>query len=68
MDLAQAAEMCNRTPGLMSTLPPAGQAAELVTRARALASGSAAVEARVLTAEAFRGWTRSPRSSWPAAS
>jgi predicted ATPase/DNA-binding CsgD family transcriptional regulator len=55
MDLAQAAEMCNRTPGLMSTLPPAGQAAELVTRARALASGSVAVEARVLTAEAFRG-------------
>ena len=26
MDLAQAAEMCNRTPGLMTTLPPAGQA------------------------------------------
>ena len=55
MDLAQAAEMCNRTPGLMSALPPAGQAAELVARARALADGSMAVEARVLAAEAFRG-------------
>ena len=34
-------------------LPP--QAAELVARARALADGSMAVEARVLAAEAFRG-------------
>ena len=55
MDLAQAAEMCNRTPGLMTTLPPAGQADELLARARALAGGSVAVEARLLTAEAFNG-------------
>jgi predicted ATPase len=55
MDLAQAAEMCNRTPGLMTTLPPASQAAELLAQARALAGGSMAVEARLLTAEAFSG-------------
>ena len=53
MDLAQAAEMYNRTPGLMATLPPAGQAGELLARARALAGGSVAVEARLLTVEAF---------------
>jgi hypothetical protein len=47
--------MCNRTPGLMTTLPPAGQAGELLARARALAGGSVAVEARLLTAEAFNG-------------
>ena len=54
-DLAQAAEMCNRTPGLMATAPPDGQAGELLARARALADGSVAVEARLLTAEAFNG-------------
>ena len=55
MELAQAAEMCNRTPGLMATAPAGGQAGELLARARALADGSVAVEARLLTAEAFNG-------------
>ena len=55
MDLAQAAEMCNRTPGLMTTLPPAGQADELLARARALATGTSRRQARLLTAEAFNG-------------
>ncbi len=55
MDLARAAEMCNRTQGLMATAPPPGQAGELLTRAWALSDGSVTVEARLLTAEAFSG-------------
>jgi len=55
MDLAQAAEMCNRTPGMMATAPPKGQADELLARGWALAEGNVAAEARLLTAEAFNG-------------
>lgn len=55
MDLAQAAEMCNRTVGLMATAPADGQADELLARGRALAGGNVAAEARLLTAEAYTG-------------
>ena len=55
MDLAQAAEMCNRTRGLMATAPAAGLADELLARGRALAGGNVAAQARLLTAEAFNG-------------
>ena len=55
MDLARAAEMCNRTRGLMATAPPPGQASELLAQAGALSDGSVAVAARLLTAEAFNG-------------
>ena len=66
MDFAQAAEMCNRTPGQMATAPPDGQAGELLARPRALADGSVAVEARLLTAEAFNGDDIDPvTASWP---
>ena len=65
-DLAQAAEMCNRTPGLMATAPPDGQAGELLARARALADGNVAGPAT--RSPRARRLTSSPRSSWPAAS
>ena len=55
MDLAQAAEMCNRTRGLMATAPAAGLADELLARGWALAGGNVAAQARLLTAEAFNG-------------
>src|SRR5258708_38565949 len=52
-DLAQAAEKCNPTPGLMTTLPPPGQADELLARARALAGGNPTGEPPLLTPPAF---------------
>jgi hypothetical protein len=54
-DLAQAAEMCGRTAGFMATAPADGLRGELLVRGWALAGGSAAAEARLLTAEAFNG-------------
>ena len=55
MDLAQAAEMCNRMPGLMATRRRDGQADELIARGQALAGGDLAAAARLLTAEAYNG-------------
>jgi hypothetical protein len=55
MDLAQAAEMCNRMPGLMATRRRDGQADELIARGEALAGGDLAAAARLLTAEAYNG-------------
>ena len=55
MDLAQAAEMCNRMPGLMATRRPEGQADELIARGEALAGGDLAAAARLLAAEAYNG-------------
>jgi hypothetical protein len=55
MDLAQAAEMCNRMPGLMATRRRDGQADELIARGEALAGGDLAAVARLLTAEAYNG-------------
>src|SRR6266487_264818 len=62
-DLAQAAEMCNRTRGMMATLPPDGLADELLTRGRALAGESVAAQARLLTAEAFNGDDTDPATA-----
>ena len=54
-DLAEAAEMIGRTPGLMATAPAAGQAQALLTQGWALARAdrTVAAEARLLAAEAF---------------
>ncbi len=52
-DLAVAAELINRQPGLMATPTRADEAAALLTRARVLAAGDPVAEARVLTAEAY---------------
>ena len=54
-DLAVAAELINRQPGLMATPIPAGEAGALLTEAWVLAAGDAAAEARVFTAEAYAG-------------
>jgi predicted ATPase/DNA-binding CsgD family transcriptional regulator len=54
-DLAQAAELCGRGPGMMATAPADGLADELLARGWALAGGSVAAEARLLVAEAFNG-------------
>ena len=54
-DLAEAAEMIGRTPGLMATAPADGQAAALLARGWALARAdrNVAAEARLLAAEAY---------------
>ena len=53
MDLARAAELVGRGPGIMAVPPPAGEAARLLSRARPLADGLPAAQSRILTAEAF---------------
>ena len=60
MDLARAAELINRGPGLMATAPPVGEVDALLAEAWALAAGDPAAEARVLTAEAFNGADTDP--------
>jgi predicted ATPase/DNA-binding CsgD family transcriptional regulator len=60
VDLARAAELIDRAAGLMATPPPAGAATELLTRARMLAVGDPAAEARVLASEAFHGGDGDP--------
>ena len=51
-DLAQAADVLNRFPGFLLTVPPDGAAEALLTEARPLARGNPAAEAQVLAAEA----------------
>lgn len=51
-DLAQAADVLNRFPGFLRTVPPDGTAEALLTEARPLARGNPAAEAQVLAAEA----------------
>jgi predicted ATPase/DNA-binding CsgD family transcriptional regulator len=51
--LAQAAELVNRGPGLMPEPLPAGAAAQLIAEASVLADGDLAAEARVVIAEGF---------------
>ena len=60
VDLARAAELILRGPGLMATAPPVGEVDTLLTEAWALAAGDPAAEARVLTAEAFNGADTDP--------
>ncbi len=57
-DLARAAELINRAPGMMATradLPGDGEVQELLAQGWALAADDAGAQARLLTAEAFRG-------------
>jgi predicted ATPase/DNA-binding CsgD family transcriptional regulator len=60
MDLARAAELIRRGPGIIATLPPEGEVARLIDRARPLAAGDPAAEGRILTAEAFDADERDP--------
>jgi predicted ATPase/DNA-binding CsgD family transcriptional regulator len=53
VDLARAAELINRGPGLMATRPATGEAEALLAEASELAAGDLSAEARTLTAEAF---------------
>jgi predicted ATPase/DNA-binding CsgD family transcriptional regulator len=52
-DLAEAAEMLGRAPGLMATARPAGLAHELIARGQGLATEDVAARSRLLTAEAY---------------
>ncbi|WP_170225575.1 AfsR/SARP family transcriptional regulator [Pseudonocardia cypriaca] len=61
-DLAQAADVLNRFPGLLRTVAPDGAAEALFTEARPLASGNPAAEAQVLAAEAALIPDLDPRS------
>ncbi len=62
MELARAAELIRRGPGIIAALPPAGEVERLLERARPLAAGDAGAEARILTAEAFSLDEREPRA------
>ena len=53
MDLARAAELVGRGPGIMAVPPGPGELERLLSMARSLAGGDAAAESRILTAEAF---------------
>ena len=53
MDLARAAELIGRGPGIMAVVPPPAEVERLLARARPLAAGDPAAEGRILTAEAF---------------
>jgi predicted ATPase len=53
MELARAAELIRRGPGIIGVLPSPADLARLLDRARPLVQGDAAAESRLLTAEAF---------------
>jgi predicted ATPase/DNA-binding CsgD family transcriptional regulator len=59
-DLARAAELINRGPGLMPTPRAAGEVDALLSEAWALAAGDPAAEARTLNAEAYNGTELDP--------
>jgi hypothetical protein len=59
-DLAVAAELIVRRPGMIPTPAPAGELDALLTAARALAAGHPAAEARVYATEAFVGANTDP--------
>ena len=65
MELARAAELIRRGPGIIAALPPAGEVERLLERARPLAAGDPAAEARILTAEAFNLDERDPEAQAP---
>lgn len=60
MDLARAAELVGRGPGIMAVPQPTSEAERLLSRARPLADGDPATESRILTAEAFARDERDP--------
>jgi len=61
--LARAAELIHRGPGLMATPPNPDEVGELLGRAWELGAGDDAAEARVFTAEAYRGVSMDPVSA-----
>ncbi len=63
MDLARAAELINRGPGLMATPAEAGQVTALLAEAAPLAAGDPAAQARTLAAEAFSHADTDPASA-----
>ena len=65
MDLARAAELIGRGPGIIATPPTAGEVERLLEQARPLADGDPAAEARILTAEAFNLDERDPEAQAP---
>ena len=52
-DLARAAELIGRGPGIIARLPPPEEVERLLGRARPLAGGDPGAGSRILTAEAF---------------
>ncbi len=60
--LARAAELIGRGPGIIPTLPPDGEVERLLERARPLVGGDPATEARVLIAQAFALDERDPEA------
>ncbi len=60
MELARAAELISRGPGIIASLPPDGEVLRLLERARPLVAGDTAAEGRLLTAEAFHIDEREP--------
>ncbi len=61
-DLARAAELIRRGPGMIAILPPEGEVERLLDLARPLAGGDPSVDSRILTAEAFNTDERAPRT------
>jgi predicted ATPase len=59
-DLARNAELINRAPGLMATVPAVAEVKALIAEGWALAGGDLAAQARLLTAEAFNGAIADP--------
>ena len=59
-DLAQAAELINRAPGMMAVQPSPEVVDALLSRAGDLADGDPRAEARVLVADAYRGAEADP--------
>ena len=62
LDLARAAELVGRGPGIMAVPPPPGEVDRLLSRARPLTGGDPAVESRILTAQVFALDTLDPRA------
>jgi predicted ATPase/DNA-binding CsgD family transcriptional regulator len=60
MELARAAELIGRGPGLMSVVPSQAEVERLLARARPLAAGDPSAEGRILTAQAFAEDERKP--------
>ena len=60
MQLARAAELVGRGPGIIAVLPPPEYVEDALARARQLAGGDPATEGRILTAEAFSMDERDP--------
>ncbi|MFC5175200.1 ATP-binding protein [Nocardioides taihuensis] len=60
VDLARAAELVERGPGIMAVVPPTSEIERLLSRARPLADGDPRAESRILTAEAFGRGERDP--------